>query len=475
MKKLILSILVATCVLCTGCATKEIAASRPTETTEKTFFIDDDGTEISVAQPYERIISLYSAHTENLYTLNAESQLIGVHDTSIYPPEAAFLPRFDYNGDPEVIIAANPDLVLIRPFISRKAPQFVEALRTAGITVVSLYPDTFEDFDDYIHKLALLTGKEEIAETKMIEFHQTIDAIQNQTAAISEKQTIFFESTEVELRTVTPDSMVGKAIEFAGGINIASHVQPMTKGSSIASFGAEKILAQADNIDVYVSQRGAMNAGGNEHSISIRPGFDTIKAIQNDRVFLLNEKIISSPTFRYAKGVHELARFLYPEIMDQLEPYEENIPAAKRDLANILMRYYHLPMYVTSSSKYYISPPEGHIYGMFHDVDWTDSDFDAIETVVQRGAIPWKEENGIQYFEPEQPVTREMLAKSIFLLNDIKSIEEKVSISDLESCENPKIVQTLVNHHIFDLIDGQFQPQKVVTKQEILHTLNKIK
>jgi hypothetical protein len=103
------------------------------------------------------IISLYSAHTENLYALGAGQWLIGAHSTSTYPAEAAALPRFDYNGDPEALIAAEPDLVLIRPNIARKAPDFISALEKAGVLVVSLYPDNFEAFDGYISHLAMLT------------------------------------------------------------------------------------------------------------------------------------------------------------------------------------------------------------------------------------------------------------------------------------------------------------------------------
>ena len=54
-------------------------------------FTDDEGREIRLNQPCERIISLYSAHTENLFSLGAGEKVIGVNDTSVYPPEAAFL------------------------------------------------------------------------------------------------------------------------------------------------------------------------------------------------------------------------------------------------------------------------------------------------------------------------------------------------------------------------------------------------
>ncbi len=437
-------------------------------------FTDDDGREIALDAPCKRIISLYSAHTENLFTLGAGDLIVGVHDTSIYPPETQKIPVYDYMDDPETIIAAEPDLVLIRPFITRKVPGFVKAIETAGIPVVSLYPEKFDDFEDYINKLALLTGTEEAAAEQLALFHKNIEAIAQLTKKATEKQRIFFEATEVNLRTITDDSMAAHAIALAGGKNIAAGAEPVEEGSSIASFGEERILSLADKIDVYVSQRGAMNAGGNLHSILIRPGYDTIKAVQNGRVYVINEKIISSPTFRFYKGVRELARYLYPDIMDDLSPYQKDEAADKGDFANIMVRQLHIPIYVTSSSKYYQTDTEGHIYGMFEDVTWKDEDFDYIETAAMGGYIPYVEEGDKQYFKPDAAVTREMLAKAVFLLGNFTRQEQSKVIADLNQCDKPNIVQILVDNGIFTLKNGRFEPQRAVTCNEIIDALTHV-
>ena len=104
--KYIFTILLLFALTLSGCAGPSNANTQPEETTKAISFTDDDGKTIQLDKPCEKIISLYSAHTENLFTLGAGDKIIGVHKASIYPPEAAFLPRFDYNGDPEAIIAA---------------------------------------------------------------------------------------------------------------------------------------------------------------------------------------------------------------------------------------------------------------------------------------------------------------------------------------------------------------------------------
>ena len=143
-------------------------------------FIDDDGKEISLEKPAQRIISMYSAHTENIYYLGAGDKLIGGYNC-IYPPEAAFLDEYDYKGDPEQVIAAQPDLLLIRPFIRQKAPDYIKTIENAGIPVVSLYPSSFDEFDEYINKLALLTATEQNAKKLLDDFHNEINTINIKT------------------------------------------------------------------------------------------------------------------------------------------------------------------------------------------------------------------------------------------------------------------------------------------------------
>lgn len=320
---------ISLCLAITGCSAaspkqKETADSAKINTAEQDIknssnskeirFTDDDGREIVLSAPCKRIISFYSPHTENLFSLGAGNNVIGISDSVSYPPEAVELPVFDYNSDPEKTLAAEPDLVLIRPRITRKAPDFVQALEQAGIPVVSLYPDEFKDFDSYIHTLGMLVGKEEEAEKHLAAFHKELEAIAQKTGSIAEKKSVFFESTKTNCRTVTLDSLPAIAIALAGGSNIAGDAPPMTADSSIASFGEEQLFALADAIDVYIVQQGAMNAGDSPEAIAARPGFDTIKAIQEGQVYVIDEGIISAPSFRFVDGVKEIVSFLYPDL-----------------------------------------------------------------------------------------------------------------------------------------------------------------
>lgn len=469
MNKKICAIILILLFIITGCTNNGEVKGEKVHTAGKIHFTDDFGQEIFLDKPAKRIISLYSAHTENLFALGLDEEIIGIGKSDAFPPQIRTREIFDYRSDPEKVIAADPDLVLIRPFINRGNPDFVEALKKANITVVSLYPEKFTDFSAYIKKLALLTGKEQEAEVLLSKFNNDLEVIKNKMAKIEPKVKVYFESTENEYRTITQDSMAARAISLAGGINIASDAEAVREGTSIASYGAEKILEKAAEIDVFVSQRGAMNSGGNEHSISIRPGFHAIKAVSEGRIYTIDEKFVSSPTFRFAKGVHELARMFYPEVMDNWSSFADKEFITRGDLAQIAVMYKHKGLF-SPNSKYYKKNHSGHIYGDFLDVPVDHPLFDYIETACLTGYLDEDGEN----FYPDQKITRDELAQTLFMLTDLKDSSKTKTINDLSKCKNPRIVQLVVDNGLLDLKANYFKPDDIVTGEEVVKALKNI-
>lgn len=280
--------------------------------------VDDANKLIVMKNPAKRIISLYSAHTENLFFLGLEEEIIGVYKNDNYPLQAKLKKSYDYKSDPEKIIAAKPDMVLIRPFVEKTNPEYIKTLEKVNINVVTLYPENFSKFEDYITKLGLLTGKEENSKKLIAEFKSGIDKIKKITENLNPKVNVYFESTERNYRTITTDSLPAFAIRIAGGINIADDAAPINPGSTIASYDAERLLVKGKDIDVYIAQQGSMNPGITIEKVIKRPGFKSIKAVKEGRVFIIDEKLISSPTFRFIDGIKNLALFFYPEIKGKI-------------------------------------------------------------------------------------------------------------------------------------------------------------
>ncbi len=277
--------------------------------------IDQAGRRIVINDPHHRIISLYGAHTENLFQLGLDQEIIGVSRHEDYPSQALEKPVFSYHDDPEKFLAARPDLVLVRPMIDRGYPQLVTRLEKSGITVASLQPGTVEEMYTYWQILGILTGRQERALKMAMNFKAAISEFKTLTASISVRKKVYFEAIHNKMKTFSPDSMAVFALETAGGINVAADAVPVRK-TNIAYYGKERILSRAAEIDVYLAQSGTMN----QPSVSLiknEPGYQVIKAVHHNQIYIVDERIISRPTYRLLAGITEIGKILYPEVFGE--------------------------------------------------------------------------------------------------------------------------------------------------------------
>jgi iron complex transport system substrate-binding protein len=273
---------------------------------------DAAGRRIALTKPFKRIISLYGAHTENLFALGASPRLIGVTRNEDWPPEARHKPVYSYHDGLEKFLAAHPDLVLIRPMIDRGYRQLIHQLEGHGVTVVSLQPGTVDQMFVYWRILGRLTGRDSAAEAMVAHFTQTVQHVRRRTASIARKKRVYFEAIHHRMRTFAPTSMPIFVLETAGGINMAEDALSR-RGTNIADYGKERILSRADEIDVYLAQFGPMNRPTPD-MIKSEPGYGLIRAVQKDQIYLIDEKLVSRPTTRMLAGICRMVEILYPQI-----------------------------------------------------------------------------------------------------------------------------------------------------------------
>ncbi|MBU0945663.1 MAG: ABC transporter substrate-binding protein [Proteobacteria bacterium] len=270
--------------------------------------------------PFKRIISLYPAHTENLAALGLVEELIGIAASDTYPPAILTKPKFSLHDNPEKFIAARPDLVLIRPMIAHAAPQLLAQLKGAGIAVISLQPRTIDEMFDYWRELGRISGREEEASRMISLFEEELARIQGSTASVpfSKRPKVYFESIHAKMKTFSPSSIAVFALLQAGGRNIATDAQAR-RGSNIAAYGKEQILAHAAEIDIFLAQEGRMNRISKEE-IAVEPGFQAIKAVREGKIFLVDEQLVSRPTPRILEGIREIQKILYPTHKTDTQP-----------------------------------------------------------------------------------------------------------------------------------------------------------
>ncbi|WP_028317177.1 ABC transporter substrate-binding protein [Desulfobulbus elongatus] len=272
--------------------------------------VDSEQRTLVFAQPFKRIISLYPAHTANLLELGLNREIIACGPSDTRLPGR---PVVQFQDDPERLLALKPDLVLIRPMISRGYPNLVRILEKNNVRVVSLQPTDASELFAYWEALGTLTGREQQAKAMVDTFNEKLAEITAPLHKIppEKRKRVYFEAIHRQMKTFAPSSIAMFVLESAGGVNIAIDAERMRE-TNIAAYGKERILAKADQIDLYLAQNGRMNPVSVDDIVR-EPGFGVIKAVRDNQVFLVDEEMVSRPTMGLLDGIGFVRSLLYPD------------------------------------------------------------------------------------------------------------------------------------------------------------------
>ena len=289
-------ILLLVLVLCLFATTAAAAAS--------------DRATLPLPGPFKRIVSLWPAHTANLVELGLDREILAV---SADDPLAGKRPRIACDGDPARVIALKPDLVLIRPQISRDCPALVRALEQRNIRVLSLQPAKASQLFAYWEALGKLTGREREARTMIETFSRKLATITADVRQIpkEKRKRVYFEAAHRPLHTFAPASLAMFVLESAGGVNVAADAERLRE-TPLAAYGRERLLAKADQIDLYLAQSGRTNPVSVD-DILREPGFKAIPAVRKRQIFLVDEELIAQPTMGLIQTIGFVKSLLYPD------------------------------------------------------------------------------------------------------------------------------------------------------------------
>lgn len=258
-----------------------------------------------------RVVSLYPGHTDNVAALGGGELLVGVSendDPDLFPN----LPRFSPKAGAESILAAKPDVVLLRGQVERMNPNLSGVLARAGVRVEVLDPPGWDGFADYLRALAGVLGLDPEAGVRRLDtLRAEIVSEAESKRAGRPAPRVFVEATARELHTCAPGSWAARLVALAGGENAAAGAAPLRAGSALAPWGLERVLGVADGgLDVYLVQHGAMNASTAE-DVRRRPWAGALSRV---RVAEVPESWLSRPSLLgLERGGRALIRIFYGE------------------------------------------------------------------------------------------------------------------------------------------------------------------
>ncbi|SFQ35234.1 iron complex transport system substrate-binding protein [Amycolatopsis arida] len=248
----------------------------------------------------ERIVSLSPSATETLFAVGAGQQVVAVDNQSTHPPQA---PRTDLSGlnlDPEAILAHSPDLVVVS---ADRENQLTGALGKAGVRTLVL-PDarTLQAAYDQFALVGTATGHADEGADLARRTREDIEKIVADTPKPNPPLTYYHE-LDPTYYTTTSATFIGQVYGLFGLVNIADGDDPNASGG-YPQLSAERILRANPDL-IFLADTNC--CGQNAETVAARPGWDTLDAVKEGRVYPLNDDVASRWSPRVVDLVHAVA------------------------------------------------------------------------------------------------------------------------------------------------------------------------
>jgi len=264
---------------------------------------DDLGQVIALKEPARRIISLYGAYSEILFAIGAGDRLIARTTADRFPPSILDKPSVGTHLRPnmELVLGLQPDLIIHA--VGRKhGHEVIRQIQQKGLAVAVFQPRNFAELFSVIDRLGILTGEKENAQALVNGQISRLGQIDLRMAKSKDRPKVFFEVRYPNLLAAGQGSIVNDVILKAGGVNCLPNEKKLVR------INIETLIDY--DPDVYVVQKGPMNR--NPGSPESRPNFQVLRAVQQGRVFFVDEYVFSRPGPRSVEAVEELAAYLHP-------------------------------------------------------------------------------------------------------------------------------------------------------------------
>ena len=292
---------------CGSSGTTGAASASPT-TGGPVTVTDDSGHQVTLAKPAERVVSLAPANTEMAYAIGAGGKLVAGTSYDDYPAAAKKLPKIGDFANPSVekIVSFQPDLVLAAGGIQASLRSKLENL---GVKVFVVDPTTFDGVFADLTALGKLTGTSSHADPLVASMKQRAAAIEAKVANLS-KPAVFVEIYSKPLMTAGTGTYIDNMVTLAGGRNIGD-----AAGANFPAFSEEVLFK--DDPAVYIATTGSMASPG---QIAKRSGYSALRAVQDHRVYVLDQNLLDRPGPRLIDGLQQLAAAIHPEAFASPSP-----------------------------------------------------------------------------------------------------------------------------------------------------------
>ena len=228
-----------------------------------------------------KIISLSTTHTEIIQSLGAENTLVGVDAFSEVDSSVEVIDAYTVTA--EELVPLNPDVVIIAFDFNG----IVEGLEAQEINYVLLPPArNLDDVYAQITNIGEMVNKKSEASSTIRDMKLEINRIINNSNY--QDITVYHEiGYSYGIYSVNSESLIGEIYNLLGVTNIAnSEEDPYGSGYPALS---EEMVIESNPDFIVVGHSDYLNK-----DLSIRDGWSDISAVQNSRVFFLDDTLASN-------------------------------------------------------------------------------------------------------------------------------------------------------------------------------------
>lgn len=252
------------------------------------------------------IVSLSPSAAEILFAVGAGEQVAAVSDFTDYPPQAAEKPIVGgFDGKTlsmEKILSYKPDLVYMSDVMHN---YMIEQLNSYGIKYYLSTANSIAGVEKEILDIGEITGHTEQAKNVVSQMEEKLASVKSKLPTGSENyqggaQKLYYEVWNVPYMSAGAQSFINEVISAAGAQNIFSDVNdayPIVSEESIISRQPEIIIIPA-------------SSGVTVADVKQRAGWQTIPAVQNNKIFIVDDNVYTRPGPRIVDVVVELAELI---------------------------------------------------------------------------------------------------------------------------------------------------------------------
>jgi iron complex transport system substrate-binding protein len=259
----------------------------PTDSVQEVHYpvtIETEAGPFTIESRPDRIVSLSPTATEMLFEIGAGDQVVAVDDQSSYPEDAPVTDLSGYEPNVEAIASYDPDLVVY----ATETGDLGASLGVIGIPAL-LQPAAakLQDVYDQIEQLGVVTNHVTEAEEITDGMRADIDAV---LAGVEDRgtETTFYHELDDTYYSVTSETFIGQLYEMVGLDNIADEAKGA--GGGYPQLSAEYII-DADPDLIFLADTKC--CGQSAVTVSERPGWDRITAVERGDVIALDDDVAS--------------------------------------------------------------------------------------------------------------------------------------------------------------------------------------